>query len=276
LPGSDNAVGIDLERIMLQYRQNRYFNIGVGRYHTDIGYYNTAFHHAQFLQTTLDRPKMYAFDDQEGYMSLQEIGMSANGELPSGKLGLHWVAQVGNGRNHPPGAEPAQNKIDVNNDKAFNLAVFARPSQAPGLQTGMSFYRDVVTLDEPPVTNQRILAAYAVYSNAKYEWLNEGSLTSNVRVGGRVFHTPGFYTQFSRAYGKYRPYARYSYVNSNLHDPLFGGEDGTRILRRQNDLSVGMRYDFNEYAAFKLQYDHYDERTISSWNRMATQFAFTF
>src|SRR5258705_602525 len=34
-----NAVGVDIERLLLQYSHNDYLNIAVGRYHTAIGYY---------------------------------------------------------------------------------------------------------------------------------------------------------------------------------------------------------------------------------------------
>jgi hypothetical protein len=38
-----NSVGVDVERLLLQYSLNDYFDLAVGRYHTDIGFYNTAY-----------------------------------------------------------------------------------------------------------------------------------------------------------------------------------------------------------------------------------------
>ena len=45
--GSDasNAWGIDIERAQLTYNGSDFFQISVGRMHTAIGYYNTAYHH---------------------------------------------------------------------------------------------------------------------------------------------------------------------------------------------------------------------------------------
>src|SRR4051794_36175404 len=40
-----NNYGVDLERLLLNYQANDYFDVSVGRYHTAIGYYNTAYHH---------------------------------------------------------------------------------------------------------------------------------------------------------------------------------------------------------------------------------------
>src|SRR6202012_4962258 len=114
---------------------------------------------------------MYAFDDENGYLPMQEIGVTAGGMLPSGKLNLRWIGEMGNGRSHLFDSEPAQNKIDSNNDKSFNLGLSAKPDQVRGLLTGFSFYRDVVKLDVGPQVTENILAVYAVYAKSKYEWL---------------------------------------------------------------------------------------------------------
>jgi hypothetical protein len=47
------------------------------------------------------------------------------------------------------------------------------------------------------------------------------------------------------------------------------------VGRRQAP-SVGVRYDFNEHAAFKLQYDRMTIRGEGSSNQLDSQFAFTF
>jgi hypothetical protein len=114
-PNVDNNFGVDVERLLLQYKQNDYFNFSIGRYHSSIGYYNTAFHQGAWFQTAVDRPFMYAFDDQGGFLPLQEVGVTVSGQIPSGNLGLNYVAEVGNGRAHLLGSDPAQNFQDTNN-----------------------------------------------------------------------------------------------------------------------------------------------------------------
>jgi hypothetical protein len=46
-----NEVGVDLERLLFNYDVNDYLQFSVGRYHTAIGYYNTAYHHSSWMQT---------------------------------------------------------------------------------------------------------------------------------------------------------------------------------------------------------------------------------
>jgi hypothetical protein len=147
---SNNIIETDLERLQLQYRFSDYFNFGIGRYHTNLGYYNTAYHHGEWLETTIGRPLMFRFDDDDGFLPLQEVGITTNGKIPSGKLGLSYVAEIGNGRRHVFDAEPAQNKIDNNNAKAVNFGIISHPAWIHGLQAGFNIYHDEITATAPP------------------------------------------------------------------------------------------------------------------------------
>jgi len=93
-----NQFGIELERMLLNYDDSDYFKVGFGRYHTAIGYYNTAHHHSSWMQTAVDRPFLFSFEDRGGILPIHNVGITTTGRIPSGPLGLHYVAEVGNGR----------------------------------------------------------------------------------------------------------------------------------------------------------------------------------
>ncbi len=115
------------------------------------------------------------------------------------------------------------------------------------------------------------MAAHAVYQTAGFEWLNEALVVRNaVRGTDRVTHTPAFYTQVSRKFGEVRPYFRYQYVNVPPSDLMF------RDVGLLHGPSLGFRYDFTEFAAFKLQYDRTERRHLSGFNGITTQLSFTF
>src|ERR1700751_2787098 len=127
-----NAFKAEPERVLLEYSLNDYFNLAAGRYHTAIGYYKTAYHHSTWLQTTTGPPFLFEFEDDGGILPVHTVGVSASGEIPSGSLGLHYVAEAGNGRaSRSPLSEPVQNVVDEGNRKAVNLALFARPDARP-------------------------------------------------------------------------------------------------------------------------------------------------
>src|SRR5260370_13792506 len=215
--GEINTFSVDVERYLIQYSYNDYLNVGAGRFHTAIGYYNTAYHHSTWFQTTTARPFLFQFEDRGGILPIHTVGVSAFGLIPSGRLGLHYVAEVGNGRasRSPLTQEPVQNVVDDQNHKAFNLALFARPEAIRGLQVGFSVYRDLLAPINSPRIGETILAAHAALVRSKFEWLNEALIVRHAPNGiPRVFNTPRFYTQVSKQFGSYRPYFRYQYVNA--------------------------------------------------------------
>ncbi len=267
-----NSVGVDLERVLLQYSPSDYFNVSFGRYHTAIGWYNTAYHHSTWMQTAVGRPFLFEFEDKGGILPIHNVGISATGKIPSDGLGLRYVAEIGNGRAaRSPLDEPVQNIQDENNGKAVNFALLARPDGLPGFEAGFSVYHDNLTPAGSPNISQTIMAAHAVYQSPVFEWLNEALVLRNSIAGtGTVLHTPAFYTQLSRKFGAVRPYFRFQYMNVPPNDPLY------KDVGLLYGPSFGMRWDFSEFAAFKLQYDRNERRNLAGFNGISTQLSFTF
>ncbi len=271
--GTANTFGVDVERYLLTYSQNEYFNLSAGRYHTAIGYYNTAYHHSTWLQTTTGRPLLFAFEDQGGILPIHNVGVEAYGRIPAGSLGLHYVAEVGNGRESraPIAEEPVQNIVTDTNDKAVNFELFARPTTIPGLQVGFSAYHDDLAPASLPVSvGETILAAHAIYSTPNFEWLNEALVVRHTPQGGHTFDTPGWYSQISKRFGAYRPYFRYQYINAGPNEPIFP-DIGLRA-----GPSAGLRFDASESVALKLQYDFTSLRNQQSVQGLQAQVGFTF
>jgi len=268
----DNDFEEDLERVLLEYSLNDYFKLSAGRYHSAIGYYNTAYHHTTWFQTTTDRPFLFQFEDEGGILPIHNVGVSASGQIPSGKLGLHYVAEVGNGRtSSSPNLEPVQNLVDENTHKSLNVALFSRPDTIPGLQVGFSAYRDVLFPLGSAGIGETILDAYGVLARRDFEWLNEGLvIRHSPRGDGHIFDTPGFYTQISKRFGSYRPYFRYQYVNASPNEPVFP-QVGLRT-----GPTAGIRYDVNESVALKLQYDYTELRRQQAVSTLGLQVGFTF
>lgn len=267
--GRSNNFEEDLERVLLEYRHSEYFKLAFGREHTAIGYYNLAFRHSSWWQTATGRPYLFLFEDEGGILPSHIVGASASGEIPSGKLGLHYIAEVGNGRASKPTAKPVQNFVDENTHKAFALNVFARPGAVPGLQAGFSVYRDTLLPPDSPRVGETIFGTYAVLTRSKFEWLNEALLIRHAPQGlPRVFNTAGFYTQISEGFGSFRPYLRYQYVNAPDNEPIFLPVYNVSV-GLQHGPSVGLRYDFSESVAAKLQYDYTQLRRVQGINQPA-------
>jgi hypothetical protein len=283
--GSDNHTGIDVERLYLEQRVNDYFNVDVGRFHTDLGYYNTTYHHGTYLQTAINRPTFLEFEDSGGILPDHMVGVSMYGAIPSGKLNLSYHVEFGNGEEFSanPNLNSVQQLLSFTDSKAVNLALEAKPDWKPGLQFGANLYYDSIKPDNANTTNnvprndQFILGANLIYNSAKWEFLNEGYLIMDKPVGGQTHYDPAFYTQLGYKAGVLTPYARFNYYHIGLNDTLYTLDWAGGVNAGSHyGPSLGLRYDFNTYAAFKLQYDYLIDHGYNSASRINLQLCFTF
>jgi hypothetical protein len=271
-----NGFALDLERFQLTYRPSKYFEISGGRFHTDIGFYNTAFHHGTWFSTTTGRPFMYYFEDAGGVLPVHEVGITTTGLVPgSGKFNLHWTAEVGNGSSEFGSAlfgDGVESFATDRNRKDLNFAFYSKPEGIEGLQFGASYLRgDLLPANSSLKVNQAISSIYAVFINEKWEFLNELVLLQHtINGGGRSYNSPLGYTQLAYRFGKYRPYFRFQEVNIPNNDPV------TSFKGRYEGPSVGLRVDVFTYAAIKLQYNRVYLRDAATQNGLELQMAFAF
>lgn len=264
----------DVERLLLKYNPSDYLKMSFGRFHTATSYYNTVFHHGLWLQTAADRPLVVEFSDHGGLLPSQAIGASVTGRIPSGPLGLNYILEYGSAATiRPQITTPDAPEIDENNGNEITGGLFLKPDFLPGLDVGGSFYHDRINPDSDNLhIGQSVASAHAVYTTPRFEFLNEAFLIQHkIRETGQTFNTPAFYSLISQQFaGKWRPYFRYQYVNASAASPLFAD------VSFRHGPSAGMRYDFNDYVAMKLQFDHTIRRGLASFNDVLAQMAFRF
>jgi len=275
----DTQEGIlDVERVLLQYKPSPYLHVDLGRYHSGIGYYNTEYHHGVIFQTALDRPAFFSFEDDGGILPIHNIGVSANGEIPSGSLGLHYLAEMGNGRSYgSPSVSPVQPIRDENGTKSVNVGFWMQPSRLTGLRLGASVYRDRWSYQNDSV-RQFVFAGYAVYRLGRIEFLNESLWMHHSRASeqgrNRSTSVPGGYALFSYRLGSLRPYFRYEFLNPNESDPVALTVLGQGGWQRR--MSMGIRYDLNEGTTVKFQMDRLAQKNLALSHQARMQFAFAF
>ena len=275
--GEENHFGIEIERLLLQVHLNDYFNMDIGRYHTSVGYYNTAYHHGTWFQTAVGRPAMLDFEDGGGIIPAHNVGVSFYGEVPSGKLNLRYVFEVGNGRAYQApgtGDNLVLNVQDDNDYKSFNLAFTARPDFLPGVQVGAGIYHDTVTsVIGSPRIDETMLHGHTVYKNAAWEFLSEGYLIYHDVKGMGTHWTPAGFVQVARKFGDFTPYARFSYLNTSMNNPVYAfiGDSGHHY-----GPGIGLRWDFSSLAAFKAQFDRMWDTGTRGANEITLQATFTF
>jgi hypothetical protein len=269
-----NTFNARLERLLLTFAPNDYFVASAGRYHTSIGYYNSGYHHGSWFQTAIGRPLVFAIDGDIGLLPSHTLGVSASGDVPSGALGLRYLAELGSGRaSQSSAALASQPALVDNNTPSINVGLMVRPDRFDGLQVGATLYRDRLTLQDTskaPI-DEMVGAAYALYKTDVVELLGEWTtLHHRSRRTGDANSSRGYYAQASRRFRDVRPYVRYDYVDVPTSNQLFG------FLGRRSGPTVGIRYDFDALAAVKLQTSHLNQTTRPTMNRVDAQVSFMF
>jgi opacity protein-like surface antigen len=269
---TESGFSFEVERLLAQYDFNDHFKVEAGRFNTDIGYYNNVYHNGSYFQTTVERPAIYLFEDGEGILPIHNVGISINGEIPSGSLNLEYVFEIANGRSYCTNLPVFQ--VEDNNDyKAVDVGLSTRPEWAPNWQFGGSAYHDTLTPTGVPRTDQLIFTAYVVYKTMQMEWYNEAVFMRDAPEGMGSFLTSAAYTQISRKFGKIRPYLRVQWRNSPSGDPVL------QTINQNISVwgpAVGIRYDFTPMMALKVEYEHTELRDMNNWDELFLQWTFRF
>ena len=268
-----NGLEVDVERFLLQYSPNDRISVAGGRFHTAIGYYSTAYHHGNWFQAATGRPFIFRFEDDGGILPVHGVGLTVQGQIPSGAAGLRYVGEISNGRrSRSPDDEPVQNVEDENAHKAVNVALLSRPTGIPGLQAGVSVYRDRLERAAQPTIDETIVAAHLVYQVPLFEQLNEAIFIRHTPADTRATATTSsFYSQISRQFGRGRPYFRYEFLDVPNSELVFANQIG-----RSYGPTVGLRIDAAPPVAIKLEYTRLTGSIETQTNGFTLQFAFVF
>ena len=272
--GTPAATGFntEVERMIVRFDYSDQLKVSVGRYHTPINYWNTAFHHGQWLQTSITRPEMTQFGGR--LLPVHFVGGLVEGSVPAGGLNLNYKAGVGNGRGSV--ISRGGDHGDVNSQLAWLVNAFVKPDRLFGLQVGGAVYGDRVTLATSAEFNEHIVSAHAVWQKENPEVVFEyAAVRHRDRQTGAIAWTPAFYIQVAHRLPfnneLWKPYVRFEHIDVNAADAMFAG------LPSLDMSTVGLRYDASVFAAVKAEYRTWTRGTGTPRNHGGFfQLCFTF
>ncbi|HLQ77499.1 MAG TPA: hypothetical protein VK210_09095 [Terriglobia bacterium] len=251
--GTPAATGFnaEVERSLIRYDYNDYLKVSFGRFHTPINYWNTAFHHGQWLQTTASRPEMTQFGGR--FIPVHFVGALAEGAVGAGGLNFNYNFGVGNGR----GAVISRggDAGDNNNNRAWLVNLFVKPDRLYGLRLGGSMYRDRITNATNNV-REWITSAHVVWTRetpeiiAEFANVNHENITTpSPRSNSQAYYIQAGY-RLPMLEKRWKPYYRFEYIHIPLSDTLFQSQGVPNLAGSV----AGLRYDISTFAAFKFEY----------------------
>lgn len=152
----------DIERFSVTRTVSDSFNIGAGRYHTPIGFWNHNFHHGIIVQDTVSRPFFLEPDEaHEGLVPTHFVGLMINGSPAFESVTLTYHLAIANNPSIDTSLRDEDEddpSLEVNNyrDKASDKALIARLGFAPtegNWALGVSAMRNEITESGEPVAD---------------------------------------------------------------------------------------------------------------------------
>lgn len=243
----------EVERLIVRYDFSDLLKISAGRYHTPLGYWNSAYHHGAWLQTTVSRPQAVKFGSN--IVPIHFVGALAEGTFGSSHIAYKFG--IANGRSAEKINAPGDIG-DSNGRPAWLVALNYRPLGRRLLNVGIGAYFDSVepevpaTLTAPGRVDEQIYSAHVALESETPEFIAEYTYARHKSSSARA--------NVHSAYGQlayrlpfldeaFKPYVRVEWLNTKKDDPLFIGIAD----QDYHGVTVGARWDFSSFAVLKLE-----------------------
>ena len=266
----------ELERLHLRWNPNKYAFVEAGRFHTDIGYWNVAYHHGKWLQLPIERPRSIALHG--GLLPTHWIGVQGGLKAPVGKGSINLIGSMGSARD-PIGSTSHQSHGSTNTpfngghlkleteglllrdlhmgvagiyDRIASEAAFTRPALP---DQGIDEYVGNVFIAYPSIPVTLIAEAYEILHK-----IPVGDTASG--LAGAKWRTYGVFALAGYSFGKFTPYVKGEYVtntaNNDNPDPFYVPEPKSphppAVALKMTELTLGMRIDTSVWSALKVEY----------------------
>ena len=260
-PQSTGEVGLDVERFAVGWRTER-FSLDVGRTHTELGYWNNAFHHGRWLEMTVDRPRVLRFEDDGGILPIHSIGATGKWRPLMGERQIELALAVANGRGDI--VDNIHAVDDTNGWKSLLLKIEGRGFFVHDLRLGLSGLYDHIAPASAMVRpalpdqtiNEAIGNAYLAYRGPDLTVIAEGFGDFHW-VGSDHWKVLDAFLLAGYRLGHVIPYAMGEVRGGGaLLDPFFVPDPSkpTEVMGRFVELTAGLRWEVNSWSAVKFEY----------------------
>ena len=256
----------DLERLQLGWVfGSRLF--WLGRFHNPVGDWNTRFHHGAYIQTSISRPAIVAYEEHDGILPMHQTGLLAEGMFDTARGNMGYSLSLAQG----PEFDGVLHPLDVldpsagQHDTSVTLNLFRQ--QENGRIGLFGNYNRIPSVHEDlNEIKQWILGGFIDHEFERGNVYTAMYYVSNQLIGPAGILDDSFLNAFFQA--EYQ-------VSQKLR--IFGRVEGTDGSKGDHYLALfpnfvkgrllaGVRYDFVRKNALKLeissnqiQADHYNQ-----------------
>ena len=278
---SGNEIVVDLDRMQVGYEFAEWLKITGGRFHTSLGYYNTAYPQGGAVYLLpIKRPELVDQHDNSSILPTSTVGLNFHGRMPFAQQRFSYDVDVTNGRGVQ--SNDLANGGDENNSKMLNLRL---RYEIEGLILGANALVDWIpprldmadpALQRAYTLREQIFGAHIAYVEHPWHLIAEGYVIQH--VGPDTTHrTLAGLAEFGYTVGKLTPYARYELARFPTDPDPFWIVGLTHQQDRGNydAISTGLKIMPTENFAVKVELG-WNRGVTDTAYRASTQVAFGF
>jgi hypothetical protein len=269
----------EMERLQLGWLVQPTATLWIGRFHNPLGFWNSEHHHGAFMQTTISRPGIIAFEDDGGVLPTHVAGLLAEGTLDRDGGSVNYAFGIGQGPNLESELEPV-NILEFRN--GGRLAASARLSYRPIDDSAVEFggfagYTRIPvaggTIDE---TDQTVAGVFYNVETEKLRLVGELFYVSNRLTGS----APTSHADFTAGYlqAEYQVHPDWA---------LFGRVEDTRGAKNDAYLDMipeflnaravaGTRFEVARNQALKLELSRNERQDDARFNQVSLQWSMVY
>jgi hypothetical protein len=256
-----------------------WLKITAGRFHTSLGYYNTAYPQggAVFL-LPIDRPAVVDQHDHASIVPTSTVGLNFHGHLPWFDHHVSYDLDLTNGRGVQ--SDDLTNALDHNNEKMVNLRLRYEINDviigANALFDWIPPRTDVTdpALEQPDTLREQIFGAHIAYVEHPWHLIAEGYLIQHIGPNVTQETVCGIF-ELGYTVGMLTPYARYEFSRFPSEPDVFWAATTQQERGDFDAVSAGVKVVPNETFAIKLELELNRADTDTEY-RAAAQVAFGF
>ena len=275
-----NEIAVDLDRFQVGYDVADWLKITAGRFHTSLGYYNTAYPQGGAVyQLGTDRPALVDQHDNASIVPTSTVGLNFRGRLPFAQQRFTYDLDVSNGRGLT--SDDIANGVDANNSKMLNLRL---RYEINGLILGANALVDWIpprgdpanpmATDHPDTIREQIFGAHVAYVEYPWHIIAEGYHISHIG-SSQTQRTIAGLAELGYTIDKVTPFARYEFARFPSDADVFWAPTLQQERGNYDAVSGGIKIMPNENFSVKIELE-WNHSQIDTEYRAATQVAFGF
>ncbi len=296
--GTNDELGLDVERIFVNQELTPGLNIQAGLFFTPIGYHNRFLYSRAWLMKSIKVPDL--FEEDLNLVPTHTIGVMAHGgfDLKSGNT-LNYAVSIGNGRPTTPNAAVYGRDSNNKSKEIAGLVELIVPS-FKNSRFGISAWTDEINSvkldalgDNETMSTGRLhlqetgFDIYAIYHASMFqidlEYVHSTHKDKQGNLPQSEYDFNGLMAEVSLRLqdGRLHPYIRYDRTDlpedSGFYYGLRGGDNGIERLFVPDDeaVMIGAAYDLNTHTRVKLELSHHMDG-VRDENGLSMQIAFGF